>query len=197
KPKIGLTFANALRSILRQDPDIIMIGEIRDLETAQIAVQAALTGHLVLATLHTNTAAATITRLLDMGVEDYLVTSTVVGIQAQRLVRRLCPDCREPYEALPELVRQIDPQAEGPMTLYRPKGCKQCNGQGYRGRMGVLEVLPMTDEVRRLVLQHAESQEIHKAAVAAGMRSMYQDGVAKARRGVTTLEEVVRVTSEQ
>lgn len=197
KPKIGLTFANALRSILRQDPDIIMIGEIRDLETAQIAVQAALTGHLVLATLHTNTAAATITRLLDMGVEDYLVTSTVVGIQAQRLVRRLCPDCREPYEALPELVRQVDPQAEGPMTLYRPKGCKQCNGQGYRGRMGVLEVLPMTDEVRRLVLQHAESQEIHKAAVAAGMRSMYQDGVAKARRGVTTLEEVVRVTSEQ
>ncbi|MDJ0944588.1 MAG: type II secretion system ATPase GspE [Kiloniellales bacterium] len=197
KPKIGLTFANALRSILRQDPDIIMIGEIRDLETAQIAVQAALTGHLVLATLHTNTAAATITRLLDMGVEDYLVTSTVVGIQAQRLVRRLCPACREPYQALPELVRQIDPQAEGPMTLYRPKGCKQCNGQGYRGRMGVLEVLPMTDEVRRLVLQHAESQEIHKAAVAAGMRSMYQDGVTKARLGVTTLEEVVRVTSEQ
>ncbi len=197
KPKIGLTFANALRSILRQDPDIIMIGEIRDLETAQIAVQAALTGHLVLATLHTNTAAATITRLLDMGVEDYLVTSTVVGIQAQRLVRRLCPACREPYEALPELVRQIDPQAQGPMTLYRPKGCKQCNGQGYRGRMGVLEVLQMTDEVRRLVLQHAESQEIHKAAVAAGMRSMYQDGVTKARQGVTTLEEVVRVTSEQ
>jgi general secretion pathway protein E len=174
-----------------------MIGEIRDLETAQIAVQAALTGHLVLATLHTNTAAATITRLLDMGVEDYLVTSTVVGIQAQRLVRRLCPACREPYQALPELARQIDPEAAGPMTLYRPKGCKQCNGQGYRGRMGVLEVLPMTDEVRRLVLQHAESQEIHKAAVATGMRSMYQDGVIKARLGVTTLEEVVRVTSEQ
>ncbi len=197
KPKIGLTFANALRSILRQDPDIIMIGEIRDLETAQIAVQAALTGHLVLATLHTNTAAATITRLLDMGVEDYLVTSTVVGIQAQRLVRRLCQACREPYQALPELARQIDPQAAGPITLYRPKGCKQCNGQGYRGRMGVLEVLPMTDEVRRLVLQHAESQEIHKAALAAGMRSMHQDGVMKARQGVTTLEEVVRVTSEQ
>ena len=197
KPKIGLTFANALRSILRQDPDIIMIGEIRDLETAQIAVQAALTGHLVLATLHTNTAAATITRLLDMGVEDYLVTSTVVGIQAQRLVRRLCPACREPYQALPELARQIDPEAAGPITLYRPKGCKQCSGQGYRGRMGVLEVLPINDEVRRLVLQHAESQEIHKAAVATGMRSMYQDGVTKARLGVTTLEEVVRVTSEQ
>ena len=197
KPKIGLTFANTLRSILRHDPDIIMIGEIRDLETAQIAVQASLTGHLVLATLHTNTAAATVTRLLDMGVEDYLVTSTVVGIQAQRLVRRLCPACREPYEALPELARQIDPEAAGPITLYRPKGCKQCNGQGYHGRMGVLEVMPMNDEIRRMVLQHAESQEIHKAAVAAGMRSMYQDGLVKARQGVTTLEEVVRVTSDQ
>ena len=174
-----------------------MIGEIRDLETAQIAVQAALTGHLVLATLHTNTAAATITRLLDMGVEDYLVTSTVVGIQAQRLVRRLCPECREPYQALPELARQIDPNAQGPVTLYRPKGCKACGGQGYHGRFGVLEVLPVTDDIRRLVLQHAESQEIHKAAVAAGMRSMYQDGVTKALQGLTTLEEVVRVTNEQ
>jgi general secretion pathway protein E len=194
RPKIGLTFAQVLRAILRQDPDIIMIGEIRDLETAQIAVQAALTGHLVLATVHTNTAAATITRLLDMGVEDYLLTSTLVGILAQRLVRRLCPHCREAQAALPELAQQIDPSG-APVTLYQPKGCAQCNGTGYHGRAGILEILPMADEVRRLVLRHAESRELHKAAVELGMRSMYQDGLAKARAGVTSFEEVARVTS--
>jgi general secretion pathway protein E len=171
-----------------------MIGEIRDLETAQIAVQAALTGHLVLATVHTNTAAATLTRLLDMGVEDYLLTSTLVGILAQRLVRRLCPHCREPYEALPELARQIEPEG-GAVTLYRPKGCAQCNGTGYHGRASILEILPLGDEIRRLVLRHAESREIHKAAVDAGMRAMYQDGLAKARAGLTSFEEVARVTS--
>ncbi|MEO3430509.1 type II secretion system ATPase GspE [Pelagibius sp. CAU 1746] len=194
RPKIGLTFAHVLRAILRQDPDIVMIGEIRDLETAQIAVQAALTGHLVLATVHTNTAAATITRLLDMGVEDYLLTSTLVGILAQRLVRRLCPHCREAHDALPELAQQIDPSG-APVTLYQPQGCPQCNGSGYHGRAGILEILPMGDEIRRLVLRHAESRELHKAAVAGGMRSMYQDGLAKARAGVTSFEEVARVTS--
>lgn len=194
RPKIDLTFARVLRAFLRQDPDIIMIGEIRDLETAQIAVQAALTGHLVLATVHTNTAAATITRLLDMGVEDYLLTSTLVGILAQRLVRRLCPACREPYEAPPELARQIDPSG-APVTLYRPKGCSQCNGSGYHGRASIVEILPMGDDTRRLVLRHAESRELHKAAVEGGMRSMYQDGLAKALAGLTSFEEVARVTS--
>ena len=194
RPKIGLTFAHVLRAILRQDPDIIMIGEIRDLETAQIAVQAALTGHLVLATVHTNTAAATVTRLLDMGVEDYLLTSTLVGILAQRLVRRLCPDCREPYEALPELARQIEPDG-GAVTLFRPRGCAACNGTGYHGRAGILEILPMADEIRRLVLRHAESRELHKAALDLGMRSMHQDGLMKARAGLTSFEEVARVTS--
>ncbi len=209
RPKIGLTFAHTLRSILRYDPDIIMIGEIRDLETAQIAVQASLTGHLVLATLHTNTAAASITRLLDMGIEDYLLTSTVVGIVAQRLVRRLCPHCREAYSALPELAAQIrrstasapgadrgDAGEGETVTLYRPKGCAACNGSGYWGRVGILEILPMNDEIRRLVLRQAESREIHAAALEAGMRSMYQDGLAKARQGVTSLEEVMRVISE-
>ena len=199
RPKIGLTFASALRAILRQDPDIVMIGEIRDLETAQIAVQAALTGHLVLATLHTNTAAATVTRLLDMGVEDYLLTSTVIGIVAQRLVRRLCERCREPYEAMPELARQaglVPANGEAKVTLYRAVGCKQCNGLGFHGRTGILEILPISDELRRLVLKHAESRELHRVAVEAGMRSMYQDGLMKVRQGVTTLEEVVRVTSD-
>ncbi|MGF1631827.1 MAG: type II secretion system ATPase GspE [Kiloniellaceae bacterium] len=198
RPKIGLTFAHVLRAFLRQDPDIIMIGEIRDLETAQIAVQAALTGHLVLATVHTNTAAATITRLLDMGVEDYLLTSTLVGILAQRLVRRLCPACREPYEALPELALQIEETCGlggAPVTLYRPRGCVQCNGTGYHGRASILEILPLADDIRRLILRHAESRELHKAAVAAGMRSMYQDGLLKARAGLTSFEEVARVTS--
>ena len=196
RPKIGLTFAHALRSILRQDPDIIMIGEIRDLETAQIAVQAALTGHLVLATLHTNTAAATITRLLDMGVENYLLTSTVIGIVAQRLVRRLCHDCREAYDVLPELAERIGNDGGDAETLYRTVGCKSCGGSGYFGRSAVLEVLAVDDEIRRLVLHHAESRELHKAAVAAGMRSMYADGLAKARGGETSLEEVMRVTSD-
>ncbi|WP_282610535.1 type II secretion system ATPase GspE [Pelagibius sp. Alg239-R121] len=209
RPKIGLTFAHTLRSILRYDPDIIMIGEIRDLETAQIAVQASLTGHLVLATLHTNTAAASVTRLLDMGVEDYLLTSTVVGIVAQRLVRRLCPDCREAYDALPELAEQIrrsgfdpaedtDGQADhdDTITLYRPKGCASCSGLGYRGRVGIIEILPMNDEIRRLVLRHAEAREVQAAAMTAGMRSMYQDGLVKARLGMTSLEEVMRVISE-
>jgi general secretion pathway protein E len=196
KPQIGLTFAQVLRSVLRQDPDIIMVGEMRDLETAQIAVQAALTGHLVLSTLHTNNAAGTITRLLDMGVEDYLVTSTVSGVLAQRLVRKLCAHCREAYEPLPELVSQLHlPHAAGAPTLYRPRGCEHCRG-GYRGRVGVFEFLPLTDEIRRLVLSHATVHDIHRAGAAEGMGSMYDDGIAKAIAGVTSIEEVLRVTRD-
>ena len=196
KPQIGLTFAQVLRSVLRQDPDIIMVGEMRDLETAQIAVQAALTGHLVLSTLHTNNAAGTITRLLDMGVEDYLVTSTVSGVLAQRLVRKLCVHCREAYQPLPELVSQLHlPHATNTPTLYRPCGCEHCRG-GYRGRIGVFEFLPLTDNIRRLVLSHATAHDIHRAGVEEGMCSMYDDGIAKAIAGITSVEEILRVTRD-
>ena len=196
KPQIGLSFAHVLRSILRQDPDIVMIGEMRDLETAQIGVQAALTGHLVLSTLHTNNAAASITRLLDMGVDDYLITSTVIGVLAQRLVRKLCLACREPYVALPELVRQLRLAESGEVVLHRPRGCEACRGTGYRGRIAVMEFLAMSDAIRRLVLRRAEAGEIHRAAAAQGMHSMYEDGVRKALLGITSLDEVLRVTRD-
>jgi general secretion pathway protein E len=196
KPQIGLSFAQVLRSILRQDPDIIMIGEMRDLETAQIAIQAALTGHLVLSTLHTNSAAGTVTRLLDMGVEDYLVTSTITGVLAQRLVRKLCTACREPYVALPELVAQLRLSATGEVVLYRPRGCDACRGTGYSGRIAAMEFLVISDAIRRLVLRHAESGEIHRAGAAEGLHSMYEDGLTKALLGITSLEEVLRVTRE-
>jgi general secretion pathway protein E len=197
KPQIGLTFAHVLRAILRQDPDIIMIGEMRDLETAQIGIQAALTGHLVLSTLHTNSAAGTVTRLLDMGVEDYLVTSTITGVLAQRLVRKLCTRCREPYSALPELVAQLRfPVEEKRVTLYRARGCEACRGTGYGGRLAVMEFLPMTDAIRRLVLRRAEAGEVHRAGTAEGMLSMYDDGLRKVLAGVTSVEEVLRVTRE-
>ncbi|MBK7658997.1 MAG: type II secretion system ATPase GspE [Betaproteobacteria bacterium] len=199
KPQINLTFANALRSIVRQDPDVIMIGEIRDLETAQIAVQSALTGHMVLSTVHTNDAPSTVNRLLDMGVEDYLLTSTVVGILAQRLVRNLCPHCRQPYKALPEVIEQMGLRRyvpEGDVTLWHPGGCDQCSGTGYRGRMGIMEMLPMNDAIRSLVMRHANSAELRAAAVDSGMESMFENGLRKAVAGTTTIEEVLRVTRE-
>lgn len=199
KPQIDLTFANALRSIVRQDPDVIMIGEIRDIETAQIAVQSALTGHLVLSTLHTNDAASTINRLLDMGMEDYLLTSTVIGIQAQRLVRTLCTKCREPYTALPEVVSEFNLQRYNPapeIVLYRPAGCPDCAGTGFTGRISIMEIMPMTDAIRSLVMRHANSGEIQQAAVAEGMLTMYEHGLRKVVSGVTTIEEVLRVTRE-
>ncbi len=199
KPQIGLTFASALRSFLRQDPDIIMIGEIRDVETAEIAVQAALTGHKVLSTVHTNDAASTITRLLDMGVEDFLLTSTINGITAQRLVRTICDRCREPIEVLPEIVEQFSLEnytGGDAVTLYHGRGCEHCSGTGYRGRTSILEVLDMTDPIRSLVLRRSEAQEIRRAAVEQGMETMHQDGLAKALSGVTTLDEVLRVTHE-
>ena len=199
KPQIDLTFANALRSIVRQDPDVIMIGEIRDLETAQIAVQSALTGHLVLSTVHTNDAASTVNRLLDMGVDDYLLTSTVIGILAQRLVRKLCPHCKEPYTALPEVVEQLGLArlAGGTaVTLHHAKGCAQCGNTGYMGRLCILEMLPMSDPLRALVMKHATSGELKVQAQRDGMVSMYEDGMRKALAGDTTFEEVLRVTRE-
>ncbi len=198
KPQIGLDFANALRSIVRQDPDIIMIGEMRDLETARIAIQSALTGHLVLSTLHTNNAAGGITRLLDMGVEDYLLTSTINGILAQRLVRRLEPTHAERYAASPEEIERFELrrwQPHGEIFLYRPRPSALAP-TGYLGRTTILEFLVMDDELRRAVMRRAGMGEIEQLARRAGMRTMYEDGVSKALRGETTLEEVLRVTEE-
>jgi general secretion pathway protein E len=195
KPQIGLTFANALRSFLRQDPDIMMVGEIRDLDTAQIAVQAALTGHLILSTVHTNDAASTITRLLDMGIEDYLLTSTVNGIAGQRLVRTLCPACREAYEPLPELIEKLQMPATAPRTtLHRAVGCAECGGTGYRGRSSIIEILAMTDDIRHAVLKSADAGRLHALALESGMQTMYEHGLKKALAGVTSIEEVLRVT---
>lgn len=199
KPQIGLTFAGILRTLLRHNPDIIMIGEMRDFDTAQIAIQAALTGHLVLSTLHTNDAASSITRLLDMKVEDYLVTSTVNGVMAQRLVRKLCEACRRPRDTLPELSERIGLTAllnGHEPTLYDPVGCAQCHGSGYRGQTAVIEVLAMSDAIRRLVLSHAEAREIQRVAIEEGMRTMYQDGLSKVLDGTTTIAEVLRVTRD-
>ena len=199
KPQIDLTFANALRSIVRQDPDVIMIGEIRDLETAQIAVQSALTGHLVLSTVHTNDAPSTVNRLLDMGVEDYLLTSTVIGILAQRLVRTLCPECREEYTALPELVEELGLRKftrEREIRLYHAKGCKECAQTGFLGRISIMEMLPMSDPLRTLIMRHATSTELRAEAIKEGMVTMYEDGMRKSLAGVTTFEEVLRVTRE-
>ena len=200
KPQIGLTFANALRSIVRQDPDVIMIGEIRDLETAQIAVQSALTGHMVLSTLHTNDAASTINRLLDMGMDDYLLTSTVNGILAQRLVRTLCTHCRQAYPALPEVVEDMQlkryTQAD-PVVLWRPIGCKDCGDTGYSGRVSIVELLVMSDSIRSMVMRHVTSGEVRQKAIVDGMQTMYENGLSKAVAGITTIEEVLRVTREE
>nr|WP_153752217.1 MULTISPECIES: type II secretion system ATPase GspE [Xanthomonas] len=198
KPQIGLDFSHALRSIVRQDPDIIMIGEMRDLETARIAIQSALTGHLVLSTLHTNNAAGGITRLLDMGVEDYLLTSTINGILAQRLVRRLEPTHAERYAASPEEIEKFELrrlQPEGEIFLYRPRP-SAIAPTGYVGRTTIMEFLVMNDVLRRAVMRHAGMGEIEQLAREAGMRTMYEDGLAKALSGQTTIEEVLRVTEE-
>ncbi|MCC6507300.1 MAG: type II secretion system ATPase GspE [Aquimonas sp.] len=198
KPQIGLDFSHALRSIVRQDPDVIMIGEMRDLETAKIAIQSALTGHLVLSTLHTNNAAGGVTRLLDMGVEDYMLTSTVNGILAQRLVRRLDPTSSEPYAASPEVVEQFGLRRftdANPIMLYRPMPSAN-TPTGYLGRTTIMEFLVMSDNLRRLIMQHADMGVIEQTARDEGMRTMYEDGLVKALQGVTTIEEVLRVTQE-
>ena len=199
KPQIGLTFANALRSIVRQDPDVIMIGEMRDTETAQIAVQSALTGHLVLSTLHTNDAAGSVMRLLDMGVQDYLLTSAVTAIQAQRLVRTLCTECREPYTPIDEVVERwnLDRFADdGKITLHKPVGCEHCGNTGYTGRLAILEILMMSNEIRNLVLKRCDVGDIARLAAEQGMVTMRDDGLQKAVAGLTTIEEVLRVTPD-
>jgi general secretion pathway protein E len=199
QPQINITFANILRHILRQDPDIIMIGEMRDLETAGNAIQAALTGHLVLSTLHTNDAPSAITRLLDLGVEPFLISSTIVGIVAQRLVRRICPHCIESYRVrvadlgpLPLKAAKASPDKE--LELKMGKGCRQCRQTGYLGRIGIFEVMPMDDRIRDLTNRAASLVDLQKAAMAGGMRTLQQSAIDKMLRGITTLEEVLRVT---
>ncbi|MGB9661558.1 MAG: GspE/PulE family protein [Moorellaceae bacterium] len=192
-PKAGLDFASGLRAILRQDPDIIMVGEIRDQETADIAVRAATTGHLVFSTLHTNDAAGAVTRLLDMGVEPFLVNSSLIGVVAQRLVRLICRNCRETYQPSPGDPAYALAQERPGAVFYRGRGCPECNYTGYQGRTAIQEVLVMTEEIRSLVAAKAPSQEIKKAAVAAGMVTLREDGMEKAGRGITTVEEVIRV----
>ncbi len=194
---IGYTFARALRAILRQDPDVIMIGEIRDLETAEIAVQSALTGHLVLSTLHTNDAVSAFTRLIDMGVEPFLVATSVRAVQAQRLVRCVCPDCSEPAEVLPAVARLVAPlldAASAPANWRRAVGCPRCQGTGYRGRLGIYELVDVTPELQELVLERATGERMRALAASQGSRTLREDGLMKARDGLTTVDEVVRVT---
>lgn len=195
KPQINLTFANALRSFLRQDPDILMVGEIRDKETAEIAVQAALTGHLLLSTLHTNSAAAAITRLLDMGIDDYLLTSTLHLILGQRLIRRLCGRCREPFAPGASLLSKLRLTTTEATPWYRATGCQHCQGSGYYGRTTVIEALLMTERVRSQVLAHADAQTLELTAVAEGMLTMLGHGLARVRAGETSIEEVLRVAN--
>jgi len=195
KPQIGLNFASLLRSILRQDPDVIMIGEIRDLETVQIAVQAALTGHLVLSTVHTNSAAATLTRLRDMGLEDYLMTATLRAVLAQRLVRRLCPVCKTTEPAPPPLIERFDLErlaAGKPITLYHPRGCPECRGTGFRGRRAIAELLVPNRAIDRLIFEGADDASIERVAIEQGMRPIFDSGMLAVLEGDTTIEEVVR-----
>src|SRR5213596_690846 len=196
KPKIGLTFATGLRHIVRQDPDVILIGEIRDLETAEIAIQAALTGHLVFSTLHTNDAPAAITRLQDMGVEPYLLSSVLEGVLAQRLVRRICQVCRMPEVASPADIEALGIDADPHTKLFRGRGCDECRGTGYRGRTGIYELFPITEDARSLILKRAPSRDIRRYAIEADMVTLRADGWLKACEGVTTVEEILRVTQE-
>ncbi len=193
--KVDMTFARGLRAILRQDPDVVMIGEIRDLETAAIAVQASLTGHMVLSTLHTNTAVGAITRLRDMGIEPFLVSSSLLGVLAQRLVRTLCSDCRQPYEADVQQKKLFNLTEADQLTLYKPGGCEHCNHKGYRGRTGIHELLLVDEQVQELIHGEAGEQAIEKY-VRQNTPSIRDDGLSKVRQGITTLEEVMRVTKE-
>ena len=200
KPKLGLTFANALRSALRQDPDVIMVGEIRDTETAQIAIQSALTGHLVFSTVHTNSAPATITRLIDMGIEPFLVSSTIVGVLAQRLVRRICPDCRKSYQPHPEQLRELGITEKNfskiKRSFYRGEGCDKCRQTGYRGRIGIHELLKITEGLKNTILKSSDSTTIKKQGLKEKMITLRRDGVNKILHGLTTVEEILSITSE-
>jgi general secretion pathway protein E len=196
-PKIGLTFASGLRSILRQDPDVVLVGEIRDLETAEIAIQASLTGHLVFSTLHTNDAPSAITRLVDMGVERFLVASSLVAVLAQRLVRVLCTQCRESYEATAEELAELGLRSSRAVQVYRPGSCERCNYTGYRGRLGIFELMLIDDEIRDLIAQSVDAKRIKRQAVAGGMRALRVDGARKVLRGTTSIAEVLRATEEE
>ncbi|MEO2138192.1 MAG: GspE/PulE family protein, partial [bacterium] len=197
KSQIGLTFASGLRSIVRQDPDVIMVGEIRDAETAEIAIQAALTGHLVFSTLHTNDAAGAISRLLEMGVEDYLLASSLIGVMAQRLVRRLCPDCKQPVKAGSELAGELAEVEDSASSVYDSGGCPACSGTGFRGRCGIYELLQVDDSTRAQILSRASASEIKNKAVESGMRSLRDDGWRTVKNGVTSVAEVLRVTQDE
>ncbi|MDP2929260.1 MAG: ATPase, T2SS/T4P/T4SS family [Candidatus Omnitrophota bacterium] len=195
RPNIGLTFALALRSILRQDPDIIMIGEIRDVETVDIAIKAALTGHLVLSTLHTTTAPGSVTRLINMGVEPFLITSSIILVGAQRLVRKICPNCRESYELDSQIAESYGIKTDGKKAiLYRGKGCELCRKTGYKGRIALMEVLTLTPKIKSLILESAQEYRICEQARLEGMRTLRENGIIFALEGVTTLDEVIRVT---
>ena len=196
RPRIGLTFASGLRHIVRQDPDVVMVGEIRDRETAEIAIHGALTGHLTLSTLHTNDAPGAITRLQDMGVEPYLIASVLSGVLAQRLVRRVCQHCRVPYEPDPADLVALGVQDGRDARLVRGQGCEQCRTRGYRGRVGIYELLVVTEAIRSLILQKAPTHEIQRAAMQGGMVTLREDGWAKARAGLTTVEDILRVAQE-
>ncbi len=199
KPSIGLTFANALRSIVRQDPDVILIGEVRDAETAEIAIHSALTGHLVLSTLHTNDAPSAITRLIDMGMEDYLLSSTIIGILAQRLIRIACPHCQFPHEPDPAILQEMGGGGEHPKgwQIIEVKGCEQCAHTGYWGRSGIFEFLEIDDDIRKLILDKKDSSLIKEMARKKGMRTLREDGWLKVKQGMTTVFEVLRVTQEE
>ena len=196
RPDIGLTFAGCLRSILRQDPDVIMVGEIRDLETAQIAAQASLTGHLVFTTLHTNDAPSVIARLVDLGLEPFLITATLEGIIAQRLVRKICKNCKEAYEPTEEQLMELNltPDVVRGKIFYYGRGCDQCNGTGYRGRLGIFEIMTFTDEMRELVMNHASTNVLRNAAKKIGMITLREKGLNAIYNGLTTIEEVVKET---
>ena len=195
KSSIGLTFASALRSIVRQDPDVIMVGEMRDLETAEICVQSALTGHLVLSTLHTNDSASSVTRLMEMGVEDYLLTSTLNAVVAQRLVRVLCNKCKTKTEMPQKIKSQLGAEINSDY-MYEANGCDECHDTGYNGRVCILELLVITDELRKLILEHADASTLENVALEQGMKTMYQDGLEKVAQGITSLEEILRVTQD-
>ncbi len=196
RPEIGLTFAKCLRSILRQDPDIVMVGEVRDLETAEISIQASLTGHLVFSTLHTNDAPSSVARLLDLGLEPFLVTATLEGIIAQRLVRRICTHCKTEFRPTEEQLMELGlmPEDVGDKTFYYGKGCDQCNNTGFRGRTGLYEIMAMNDEIRDLIMNHASTAVLREAAKRAGMHTLRENGLSAIYDGITTIEEVVRET---
>ena len=196
-PKVKLTFANGLRSLLRQDPDIIMVGEMRDLETAEMAIQAALTGHLVFSTLHTNDAPGAVTRMIDMGLEPFLISSSVAAVLAQRLLRTICPKCKEKYTPTKEALKDIGLNEKEKIEFYRGKGCSKCANTGYKGRIGIFELMMLDEKIRNLIVAKTTLEEIRKQAVASGMITLKENGIGKIKEGLTTIEEVLRVTQEE